>query len=228
MHRLSLVLLARVPHQTARHQRPNTNSRHVLSLCVGLARSRAWPTASSLPAPCCARSWRAWARHSGVTGRRRVVAGSRHRFLRACFASTLLFEEMHAHLSTPPLTTTRSWNHITDQIGMFCYTGLTPEQVRALCVLGSATAGREPRLPPAAVPQVPCRRPPAGRPPDRAAQHLPDPQWPDQVRFPPAATAAPSRRCQCVPLLRPACPPHLRFLPIASCLPACLAAAWRE
>lgn len=22
-----------------------------------------------------------------------------------------------------------SWNHITDQIGMFCYTGLTPEQV---------------------------------------------------------------------------------------------------
>ncbi len=24
---------------------------------------------------------------------------------------------------------TRSWNHITDQIGMFCYTGLSPEQV---------------------------------------------------------------------------------------------------
>lgn len=21
------------------------------------------------------------------------------------------------------------WNHITDQIGMFCYTGLSPEQV---------------------------------------------------------------------------------------------------
>lgn len=23
----------------------------------------------------------------------------------------------------------RSWNHITDQIGMFCYTGLKPEEV---------------------------------------------------------------------------------------------------
>jgi aspartate aminotransferase, mitochondrial len=23
----------------------------------------------------------------------------------------------------------RNWNHITDQIGMFCYTGLKPEQV---------------------------------------------------------------------------------------------------
>ena len=23
----------------------------------------------------------------------------------------------------------RSWNHITDQIGMFCFTGLTPNQV---------------------------------------------------------------------------------------------------
>ena len=25
---------------------------------------------------------------------------------------------------------TRNWQHITDQIGMFCFTGLTPEQVR--------------------------------------------------------------------------------------------------
>ena len=25
----------------------------------------------------------------------------------------------------------RSWKHITDQIGMFCYTGLTSEQVRS-------------------------------------------------------------------------------------------------
>ena len=24
---------------------------------------------------------------------------------------------------------TKSWAHVTDQIGMFCYTGLTPEQV---------------------------------------------------------------------------------------------------
>lgn len=24
----------------------------------------------------------------------------------------------------------RNWNHITDQIGMFCYTGITPQQVR--------------------------------------------------------------------------------------------------
>jgi len=23
----------------------------------------------------------------------------------------------------------RNWNHIVDQIGMFCYTGLNPEQV---------------------------------------------------------------------------------------------------
>lgn len=28
--------------------------------------------------------------------------------------------------------TTKSWNHITDQIGMFCYTGLTPSQVTLL------------------------------------------------------------------------------------------------
>lgn len=27
------------------------------------------------------------------------------------------------------LGSTRSWNHITDQIGMFCYTGLKPDQV---------------------------------------------------------------------------------------------------
>ncbi|CAH1391869.1 unnamed protein product [Nezara viridula] len=27
------------------------------------------------------------------------------------------------------LGSTRNWNHITDQIGMFCFTGLTPEQV---------------------------------------------------------------------------------------------------
>uniref|UniRef100_A0AC35TRW4 Aspartate aminotransferase n=1 Tax=Rhabditophanes sp. KR3021 TaxID=114890 RepID=A0AC35TRW4_9BILA len=26
----------------------------------------------------------------------------------------------------------RNWNHITDQIGMFCYTGITPEQVKQL------------------------------------------------------------------------------------------------
>lgn len=26
----------------------------------------------------------------------------------------------------------RNWNHITDQIGMFCFTGLTPEQVNRL------------------------------------------------------------------------------------------------
>jgi aspartate aminotransferase len=27
---------------------------------------------------------------------------------------------------------TRKWNHITDQIGMFCYTGLSPDQVLKL------------------------------------------------------------------------------------------------
>ena len=26
----------------------------------------------------------------------------------------------------------QNWNHITDQIGMFCYTGLKPEQVKSL------------------------------------------------------------------------------------------------
>lgn len=26
----------------------------------------------------------------------------------------------------------QSWNHITEQIGMFCYTGLSPEQVDKL------------------------------------------------------------------------------------------------
>jgi aspartate aminotransferase, mitochondrial len=24
---------------------------------------------------------------------------------------------------------TRNWNHITDQIGMFCFSGISPEQV---------------------------------------------------------------------------------------------------
>ena len=28
---------------------------------------------------------------------------------------------------------TRNWEHITDQIGMFCFTGMTPEQVRFIC-----------------------------------------------------------------------------------------------
>lgn len=28
----------------------------------------------------------------------------------------------------------RSWKHITDQIGMFCYTGLTSEQVRSFII----------------------------------------------------------------------------------------------
>lgn len=27
---------------------------------------------------------------------------------------------------------TRDWTHITDQIGMFCFSGLSPEQVSAL------------------------------------------------------------------------------------------------
>jgi aspartate aminotransferase len=26
----------------------------------------------------------------------------------------------------------KSWNHITDQIGMFCYSGMTPEQVNKI------------------------------------------------------------------------------------------------
>lgn len=30
------------------------------------------------------------------------------------------------------LGSSRSWNHITDQIGMFCFTGMTPEQVDTL------------------------------------------------------------------------------------------------
>ena len=29
------------------------------------------------------------------------------------------------------LGSTRNWQHITDQIGMFCFTGLKPDQVRA-------------------------------------------------------------------------------------------------
>lgn len=28
--------------------------------------------------------------------------------------------------------TTKNWNHITDQIGMFCYTGINPKQVYLL------------------------------------------------------------------------------------------------
>ena len=34
---------------------------------------------------------------------------------------------LRGHLEA--LKSTRSWQHITDQIGMFCYTGLTQEEV---------------------------------------------------------------------------------------------------
>lgn len=27
---------------------------------------------------------------------------------------------------------TKNWQHIVDQIGMFCFTGMTPEQVRLI------------------------------------------------------------------------------------------------
>ena len=30
------------------------------------------------------------------------------------------------------LGSTRNWQHITDQIGMFCFTGMTQEQVAAI------------------------------------------------------------------------------------------------
>lgn len=30
---------------------------------------------------------------------------------------------------------THNWQHVIDQIGMFCFTGLKPEQVRTLIVL---------------------------------------------------------------------------------------------
>jgi len=39
---------------------------------------------------------------------------------------TLLFDNLKA------LGSTRNWNHVNDQIGMFCYSGLTPEQVDRL------------------------------------------------------------------------------------------------
>ena len=32
---------------------------------------------------------------------------------------------------------TRNWEHITDQIGMFCFTGMTPDQVRNKTSLSS-------------------------------------------------------------------------------------------
>ena len=28
----------------------------------------------------------------------------------------------------------KNWNHITEQIGMFCFTGMTPDQVKLLIV----------------------------------------------------------------------------------------------
>ena len=30
------------------------------------------------------------------------------------------------------------WNHITEQIGMFCFSGISPEQVRSHCALSGA------------------------------------------------------------------------------------------
>jgi hypothetical protein len=33
----------------------------------------------------------------------------------------------------------RNWTHITDQIGMFCFTGMTPAQVRAFFDLKNIT-----------------------------------------------------------------------------------------
>ena len=41
------------------------------------------------------------------------------------------------------LNSSRSWEHITDQIGMFCYTGLTQEEVGFVCFEGERDKARE-------------------------------------------------------------------------------------
>lgn len=35
------------------------------------------------------------------------------------------------------LNSTLPWNHITEQIGMFCFSGISPEQVKPLAFLPS-------------------------------------------------------------------------------------------
>ena len=40
-------------------------------------------------------------------------------------------EKLQSHLVND-LQSKKSWNHITDQIGMFCFTGLAPDQVKLL------------------------------------------------------------------------------------------------
>lgn len=36
-------------------------------------------------------------------------------------------------INCPPPKGLKSWNHITDQIGMFCFTGLSETQSKKLC-----------------------------------------------------------------------------------------------
>ncbi|KAI4385057.1 hypothetical protein MLD38_003124 [Melastoma candidum] len=44
----------------------------------------------------------------------------------------ILLEDGHAIDNLEKLGSTLSWKHITNQIGMFCYSGMTPEQVDRL------------------------------------------------------------------------------------------------
>lgn len=101
---------------------------------AGLARLRAWRTASSRCARCCGRSWRRWAPPSGalLPAARRLLAIART----AAWQSAVRVQRQAAAESPslnhpcphPRPRSACSWQHITDQIGMFCFTGLTPEQ----------------------------------------------------------------------------------------------------
>ena len=46
-----------------------------------------------------------------------------------------VFNQNHEYIHVSPYThagSSRNWSHVTEQIGMFCYTGLNQEQVEKL------------------------------------------------------------------------------------------------
>lgn len=95
------------------------------------------------------------------------------------------------------------WKHVTEQIGMFCFSGISPEQARPEPT--SFPEASAPSLPPVSWHVLafwqhsrphPCH---AGGPPGAGLQHLHDAQWPHlhggrhhQKRVPPGRGPAQS------------------------------------
>lgn len=115
-------------------------------LCIALERCSPWfSQAFRVLDKCCMHGSQAgragcwWAEGYRQQCRRRCVSG----WCRS--ASTSLPARRLLFATRPPefalrLAPACSWQHITDQIGMFCFTGLTPEQVRSSRQLPSRPA----------------------------------------------------------------------------------------